>query len=174
MITNLIRYNGFWNSLSRIKFVITESEIRYNVFPNYFLIGPKWASVFLQFPVRIISRTLWSQSTRMTEHFFVPLEVLRLDIRNVLRHEKIGSAQFIRKTLGFTEKQYENLDAENPTVKLASSSAIKGEIKEQSPLKIYIYFVQSCKPMSGILSSLQQWNMYNNVLRPHGTRHRLL
>ena len=82
----------------------------------------------------------------MTEHFFVPLEVLRLDIRNVLRHEKIGSAQFIRNTLGFTEKQYENLDAENPTVKLASSSAIKGEIKEQSPFKIYIYFVQSCKP----------------------------
>ena len=48
VITNLIRYNGFWNSLSQIfffKFVITDSEIRYNEFPNYFLIGPKWASV---------------------------------------------------------------------------------------------------------------------------------
>ena len=31
--------------VSGIKFVITDSEIRYNEFPNYFLIGPKWASV---------------------------------------------------------------------------------------------------------------------------------
>ena len=31
-----------------MKFVITDSEIRYNEFPNYFLIGPKWASVIFR------------------------------------------------------------------------------------------------------------------------------
>ena len=46
----------------------------------------------------------YQNSTRMTEHFFVPWEVLKLDISNVWRHEKISSAQFIRNDLGLLRK----------------------------------------------------------------------